>query len=202
MATTAPRQTAGERRIAVLEAANVEFALRGLHGASTDAIARRAGISQPYLFRLFGSKKELFIAVIEDCFARTLESFRAAASGSPGAAALARDRPTRMPSRSRDDQHDAPGPAAVVRRLGRGRRHPRGHGARLRPARRLRRDRLRRRSRHDRAVLREGDAHERAGRDAVLDRERDRTTPGPSAWPRAARRTSHEGASLFSPNAE
>ena len=88
MATTTPRQTAGERRVAVLEAANVEFALRGLHGASTDAIARGAGISQPYLFRLFGSKKELFIAVIEDCFARTLESFRAAASGKSGDDAL------------------------------------------------------------------------------------------------------------------
>ena len=88
MATTTTRQTADERRIAVLEAANVEFALRGLHGASTDAIARRAGISQPYLFRLFGSKKELFIAVIEDCYARTLASFRAAASGKSGAEAL------------------------------------------------------------------------------------------------------------------
>jgi AcrR family transcriptional regulator len=88
MATTAPRQTAAERRIAVLEAANIEFALRGLHGASTDAIARRAGISQPYLFRLFGSKKELFIAVIDGCFARTLESFRTAASAKTGADAL------------------------------------------------------------------------------------------------------------------
>jgi AcrR family transcriptional regulator len=87
MATTT-RQTAAERREAVLEAANVEFALRGLHGASTDAIARRAGISQPYLFRLFGSKKLLFIAVIEDCLARTLESFRAAASGKSGQDAL------------------------------------------------------------------------------------------------------------------
>jgi AcrR family transcriptional regulator len=89
MATTTQRQTAEERRVAVLEAANVEFAVRGLHGASTDAIARRAGISQPYLFRLFGSKKELFIAVIEDCHARTLEQFRAAASGKSGAEALA-----------------------------------------------------------------------------------------------------------------
>jgi AcrR family transcriptional regulator len=87
-ATTA-RQTADERRLAVVEAANVEFALRGLHGASTDAIARRAGISQPYLFRLFGSKKELFLAVIEDCMARTLDSFRAAATGKSGADALA-----------------------------------------------------------------------------------------------------------------
>lgn len=88
MTTAAPRQTAEERRTAVLEAANVEFALGGLHGASTDAIARRAGISQPYLFRLFGSKKELFIAVIDDCYARALESFRAAAAGTSGAEAL------------------------------------------------------------------------------------------------------------------
>jgi AcrR family transcriptional regulator len=87
MATTT-RQTAAERREAVLEAATVEFALRGLHGASTDAIARRAGISQPYLFRLFGSKKKLFIAVIDDCLARTLESFRDAASGKSGEDAL------------------------------------------------------------------------------------------------------------------
>ena len=85
---TTTRQTAEERRVAVLEAANIEFALRGLHGASTDAIARRAGISQPYLFRLFRTKKELFIAVIEDCLARTLESFRTAAAGKSGADAL------------------------------------------------------------------------------------------------------------------
>jgi AcrR family transcriptional regulator len=87
-ASTTKRQTADERRVTVLAAANVEFALRGLHGASTDAIARRAGISQPYLFRLFGSKKELFIAVIEDCFSRALDSFRAAAAGKSGAEAL------------------------------------------------------------------------------------------------------------------
>jgi AcrR family transcriptional regulator len=79
--TTATRQTAGERREAVVEAARHEFAHHGLHGASTDAIARQAGISQPYLFRLFGSKKELFLAVNEACFARTLETVRSAASG-------------------------------------------------------------------------------------------------------------------------
>ena len=85
---TKTRQTAEVRREAVLEAARVEFALRGLHGASTDAIARRAGISQPYLFRLFGSKKELFLAVNEACFALTLDTFRAAAAGKSGAEAL------------------------------------------------------------------------------------------------------------------
>jgi AcrR family transcriptional regulator len=85
---TTTRQTAGERKEAVLEAARHEFARHGLHGASTDAIARSAGISQPYLFRLFGSKKALFIAVNEMCFQRTLELFRAAASGKSGRDAL------------------------------------------------------------------------------------------------------------------
>ena len=88
MASTPRRQTAGERREAVLEAARHEFSRHGLHGASTDAIARKAGISQPYLFRLFGSKKELFLAVNEACFLRTLETFRAAASGKSGKDAL------------------------------------------------------------------------------------------------------------------
>src|SRR5690349_203663 len=84
----ATRQTADERRVAVLDAASVEFAQHGLHGASTDTIARRAGISQPYLFRLFGSKKALFIAVTEQRFQRTLDLFRDAASGTSGHDAL------------------------------------------------------------------------------------------------------------------
>ena len=86
--TTTTRQTAQERREALLEAAQVEFSQRGFHGASTDAIARAAGISQPYLFRLFGSKKELFLAVNERCFERTLELFRTAAAGKTGKDAL------------------------------------------------------------------------------------------------------------------
>ena len=85
---TRTRQTAEIRREAVLEAARAEFARHGLHGASSDAIARRAGISQPYLFRLFGSKKALFLAVNDMCFAQTLDAFRAAASGKSGKEAL------------------------------------------------------------------------------------------------------------------
>jgi AcrR family transcriptional regulator len=82
------RQTAEQRREAVLDAARVEFARHGLHGASTETIARVAGISQPYLFKLFGSKKELFLAVNDACFARTLDVFRQAASGKSGAQVL------------------------------------------------------------------------------------------------------------------
>ena len=88
MSQTVPRQTAEARREAVLEAARHEFAQHGLHGASTDAIARRAGISQPYLFRLFGSKKALFVAVNDLCFQQTLDLFRTAATGKSGDEAL------------------------------------------------------------------------------------------------------------------
>src|SRR5918912_4283251 len=86
--TTATRQSAEERRGAVLDAAQAEFAARGLHGASTEAVAQAAGISQPYVFRLFGTKKELFKAVTARCFRETLEVFQRAAEGKRGAAAL------------------------------------------------------------------------------------------------------------------
>ena len=62
----------------------VEFAEGGLDGSSTEKIARRAGISQPYLFRLYPTKKALFIAAIQRCFAVTTEVFRAAAEGHVG----------------------------------------------------------------------------------------------------------------------
>ena len=88
MAVATQRKTAEERREAVLDAALEEFAARGLHGASTDEIARRAGISQPYVFRLFGTKKDLFIAVVTRCFRETLELFQRAAEGKRGEEAL------------------------------------------------------------------------------------------------------------------
>jgi AcrR family transcriptional regulator len=82
------RKTAEERREAVLDAALEEFAARGLYGASTEAIAQQAGISQPYVFRLFGTKKELFKAVTTRCFRETLEVFQRAAEGKRGTEAL------------------------------------------------------------------------------------------------------------------
>jgi len=80
--------TADERRASILDAALHEFAERGLDGASTEAIAARAGISQPYVFRLFGTKKELFIASVARCFRETLETFQRAAEGKRGEEAL------------------------------------------------------------------------------------------------------------------
>ncbi len=78
---TGTRQTAEDRRETILQVALEEFAARGLGGTSTEDIARRAGISQPYVFRLFGTKKELFMATVERCLRQELELFRAAAEG-------------------------------------------------------------------------------------------------------------------------
>ena len=86
--TTTPRLSAAERREDVLDAAMIEFAERGLEGTSTEDIARRAGISQPYLFRLFGTKKELFKATAARCLRETLEMFQRAAEGKRGEEAL------------------------------------------------------------------------------------------------------------------
>ena len=85
---TTQRLSAAERKDEILEAAMIEFADLGFHGTSTEDIARRAGISQPYLFRLFGTKKELFKATISRCFRETLEVFQRAAEGKRGEEAL------------------------------------------------------------------------------------------------------------------
>lgn len=85
---TTTRMSAADRRDAVLDAALVEFAERGYAGTSTEDIARRAGISQPYLFRLFGTKKELYIASVTRCFRETLELFQRSAEGLRGPEAL------------------------------------------------------------------------------------------------------------------
>src|SRR5258705_13088414 len=83
---TQTRMTADERRDAIVAAATEEFATGGLVGASTEAIARRVGVSQPYVFQLFGTKKDLFLAVVRRCFERTRLAFgQAARDFVPGA---------------------------------------------------------------------------------------------------------------------
>jgi AcrR family transcriptional regulator len=82
------RKSKEERREEILDAALVVFAEHGLHGASTEEIARRAGISQPYVFRLFGTKKELYLAGVARCFRQTLELMQRAAEGKRGEEAL------------------------------------------------------------------------------------------------------------------
>jgi AcrR family transcriptional regulator len=85
---SASRQTAEIRREAVLEAAAGEFSRKGIHGASTDAIAKAAGISQPYLFRLFGTKKELYLATTRLKMEEVYQAFARASRGKTGQDAL------------------------------------------------------------------------------------------------------------------
>jgi AcrR family transcriptional regulator len=68
------RSTAEERRDAVIEAAIDEFGEHGYHAGSTGAIARRAGISQPYIYALFPDKETLFL----ECYRRGGERIRRA----------------------------------------------------------------------------------------------------------------------------
>ncbi|WP_101897420.1 TetR/AcrR family transcriptional regulator [Embleya scabrispora] len=82
------RMSADERRAAVIRAAVTEFAKGGLNGTSTAAIARRVGVSQPYLFRLFDDKKALFLATVEYAFDRVEERFRRATEGLTGYPAM------------------------------------------------------------------------------------------------------------------
>ena len=89
MTETRQRMSAEERRELVLEAAMAEFAAHGLAGTSTEDVAKRAEISQPYLFRLFPTKKALFLALIDRCWRRIRDTFIAAAGDRTGDEALA-----------------------------------------------------------------------------------------------------------------
>jgi AcrR family transcriptional regulator len=80
---SSPRQRvpAAQRRDALIDAAVHEFAIGGLHGTPVDRIARRVGVAQPYVFSLFASKRELFLAAVERAFELVTDTFTAAAAG-------------------------------------------------------------------------------------------------------------------------
>ncbi|WP_367318574.1 TetR/AcrR family transcriptional regulator [Streptomyces sp. HUAS ZL42] len=82
------RMSAEERRESVIRAATWEFARGGYHGTSTEAIAKRVGVSQPYLFRLFPGKKAIFLATAHKCMEDTIRTFEEAAEGLEGEEAL------------------------------------------------------------------------------------------------------------------
>jgi AcrR family transcriptional regulator len=93
------RKTAAQRRESILRAAADVFGRRGYVGATTDQVAKAAGISQPYVVRLFGSKEALFLAVLEDAKNELLAAFRAGMAearagnaGTPGMLAALGDR--------------------------------------------------------------------------------------------------------------
>ena len=77
MAEDTSRKTAPERRESILRAAAEVFGRRGYVGATTDLIAKAAGISQPYVVRLFGTKEALFLTVLQNAKDELLAEFRA-----------------------------------------------------------------------------------------------------------------------------
>ncbi|WP_406047906.1 TetR/AcrR family transcriptional regulator [Kribbella sp. NBC_00889] len=81
--TTKVRLTAAERGVEVLEAAVQAFGASGYEGTKTDEIARLAGVSQPYVIRLFGTKQQLFLAAVQSVCDRIEQIFREAAEESP-----------------------------------------------------------------------------------------------------------------------
>ncbi|MFJ2773721.1 TetR/AcrR family transcriptional regulator [Streptomyces sp. NPDC087300] len=82
------RMSAEERRESVIRAAVSEFARGGYYGTSTEAIAKRVGVSQPYLFRLFPGKKAMFLAASARCMEDIRKVFEAASEGLHGEEAL------------------------------------------------------------------------------------------------------------------
>ena len=77
------RMSADERREEILAVAMKQFADGGYHGTSTERIAQEAGISQPYLFRLFRTKRELFLACVDRACEKVRDAFRRAAAAAP-----------------------------------------------------------------------------------------------------------------------
>jgi AcrR family transcriptional regulator len=80
--SAAPRSrlSADERREALVAAAVRHFGRTGLQGTAVSAITDEVGITQPYAFSLFGTKKGLFLAAVEHGFDRVEAAFRDAAA--------------------------------------------------------------------------------------------------------------------------
>ena len=80
--------SAERRRELVVEAARTEFAERGYEATTTEAIAKRVGVSQPYLFRLFPNKRAIFLATVDGCFDQLETLFDTVTEGLTGEEAL------------------------------------------------------------------------------------------------------------------
>ena len=73
---TAERMPAAQRRELILDAASGVFAERGYAGSTTDRVAKAAGISQPYVVRMFGTKETLFLEALDRAHGKLLNRFR------------------------------------------------------------------------------------------------------------------------------
>jgi AcrR family transcriptional regulator len=79
MSITRTRMRAPDRREVVIRAGVREFGRHGYAGTTAQSIAAHVGVSQPYLFELFGTKKSMFIAVVQHGFERCRAAFEASA---------------------------------------------------------------------------------------------------------------------------
>src|ERR687887_2244740 len=64
-----PRLPAEERRAALLETACNSFSQGSYRGTTTAEIARDAGVTEPILYRHFASKRDLYLACLEETWA-------------------------------------------------------------------------------------------------------------------------------------
>src|SRR3954447_19451598 len=81
--TERTRMSADDRRELVLAAATRAFSRGGYAGTSTDAVAKEAGVSQPYVVRIFGTKLDLFLEVLERACGRIRDAFEAVLAQGP-----------------------------------------------------------------------------------------------------------------------
>lgn len=86
--TPSTRLPAAERRLAIVEAALRVFSAGSYSGATTAQIAREAGVSEPILYRHFASKRELYLACLDEAWARLRRAFEEAAEAVGTAHAL------------------------------------------------------------------------------------------------------------------
>jgi AcrR family transcriptional regulator len=75
---TVRRMSSEERREQIVAAAIAVFGARGYEGTTTDDVARTAGVSQPYVVRLFRSKENLFLAAMQSSLDQLMSAFRGA----------------------------------------------------------------------------------------------------------------------------
>ena len=78
------RMKAEDRRELIIESATAVFGDYGYYGTTTDQIARAAGVSQPYVVRMFGTKEKLFVEVLERALTLLLDAFRGAIANDDG----------------------------------------------------------------------------------------------------------------------
>jgi len=79
-----PRMKAEDRRELIIEHATAVFGDYGYYGTTTDQIARAAGVSQPYVVRMFGTKEKLFVEVLERALTLLMDAFRNALATDDG----------------------------------------------------------------------------------------------------------------------